>query len=771
MRMSKRIAVVAGILGLYSLTTCGDEALQGEVTDELPEVIEDVGESENTVPVDTEPAETIVFDTALPETTTDAGEEVDVPERTCNDNPKPFFCPCDVNTQCESNYCIAVDEAEVARRCSRTCQDSCPNGWECKGIGGVGDPVFICQPPIDTLCDPCEQDSDCQAVGAKCITFEDGKYCGRDCQNAEGACPAGYTCGEILNSDGQIEAYQCVRTSGSCNCPDGTDYTSDPANCGFCGNACVFANGIPGCANEVCFLDGCDDAWKDLNEVESDGCEYRCTYQSDDDWPDASCTSENECDQNCDGIDGDYLRAVFVAPYGTPDASGAPYDPVNTINRAMELTGRGKDHIYVAAGTYNESVTLVQGISIFGGYSNDGAWVRNLTQYKTTITWSSGTSSVRTVIADGIQAGRTVLDGVEVISGTNANPGGSSYAIWIRSSSASLEIVNVTAVGGNGGGGSNGAPGVPGSNGEQGRSGDNGVEDGNCFTGIAIGCENLSSNTVGAHGGGPGANQCSMGNNAAGGAGGQAGCGDHESSAESSKSGSPSPGGAAGGAAVGIDRNGVAGSNGSNGAVGSNGSGGSAHGSVSSTGFWRGQDGQDGGPGANGVGGGGGSGGGGGDDGCDSWGGGGGGGGSGGCGGTGGRAGTAGGGSFGVFLFDASPKLIASSLASQLGGVGGRGGDGGGGGLGRPGGSGGRRNDDSGVGGAGGNGGNGGRGGHGGGGAGGVSYPLYLSGNSDPVCANLTYVKGGGGSGGASSGSVGAPGAFGERNQSSASCP
>ncbi len=758
------------VLGCCSLIAialfgCGDDKLQGEVSDQEVEVIFDVEDTlAEAIEIDTAPPESIIFDTEPLDTA-----EVEVPEATCNDNPKPFFCPCDTNNQCSSNYCIAVDEAEVARRCSRTCQDSCPNGWECKGVGSAGDPVFICQPPIDTLCDPCEQSSDCQAVGAACITFEDGKYCGRDCQGNEDSCPAGYDCGEVLNADGQIEAYQCMRTSGSCNCPDGTDYSSDPANCGYCGNACVFANGIPGCADETCRLDGCENDWKDLNATEADGCEYRCTFASDDDWPDADCNGANDCDQNCDGIDGDYVRAIFVAPYGNPDASGAYYDPVNTITKALSLAVGGKDHIYVAQGTYTESVTLVEGISIFGGYSGDGTWVRNLQLYKSTITWSSGTNSVRTVIAEGIDAARTVLDGVEVIGGNNANPSGSSYAIWIKDSTSVLEIVNTTAIGGTGGHGAAGAPGSPGGGGGVGEAGNASSENEGGITGSCTDCDCNDESKYGGPGGAGAPNACGSGANSAGGRGGKGNCGDGGAGAK----GDNAPAGAAGGPAS--TGGGNTGSPGGGGGAGSDGPGGTPNGNVTGAGFWTGTDGGAGGVGSNGGGGGGGSGGGGADNGtftCASWGGGGGGGGSGGCGGTGATGGKAGGGSFGVFVFNSSPKLIRSTFGRKNGGNGGAGGQGGGGGLGKDGGGGGDACADAGNGGKGGKGGDGGRGGHGGGGAGGVAFGLYIAGSSDPVCDNLFFsALGDGGLGGTGPGLGGSRGNEGDRNTPTASCP
>lgn len=758
------------LLALFA-ASCGDEALPGDTS------AEDTTVDVDTVPPDTGTPEVIVFDTGDPDSGDTAGPDgvdTDTAEvvASCSDPLKPFFCPCDTNSQCESSLCIAVDEDEVARRCTLTCFGDipCPSGWECKGVGIGQEQQLICLPPVVSLCKPCERAADCQKVGALCIDFADGKFCGQDCQNAPNSCPAGYGCEEVINDLGQIDGYQCVRTSGSCNCPDGTDYQNDPNNCSFCGNRCSFGGAEAGCREGGCYLKNCLNEWKNLNEVESDGCEYRCTYQGAEDWPDASCDAVNGCDQNCDGIDGDFARAIFVSATGANNAAGTPYDPVRTIGEGLALAAPGgRDHVYVAAGTYNEVVTLKKGVSIFGGYSNDGKWTRNLALHKTQITSSTGASSIRVVIAEGIDQ-RTVLDGVEVLAGTNANPGGSSYAVWVKDSTEALELVRVTAIGGNGGAGRNGNAGATGTPGEIGSPG-------KATTDCDCDCD--EENTYGGAGGSAGANQCSSGTNAAGGKGGNGGCENNSSSA-----GSPSPGGAPGGIAVGRHTNGNKGTDGGPGVAGRDGNGGTG-GVVTGGGLWAGVDGEVGAAGTHGGGGGGGSGAGGDNDSgsgagcgfgfCASWGGGGGGGGSGGCGGSPGTAGTAGGGSFGVFLFNASPTLRDSSLGHRSGGNGGNGGRGGDGGAGKAGGAGGDGFDQGGLGGKGGNGGDGGRGGHGGGGAGGVAFGLYLAGNSNPTCNGLQFSPAGsggtGGIGGSSSGNRGIDGAHGDRFGNSASCP
>ncbi len=758
-------------------TGCSDDG-PGDASD----VTLDTGGADTTLPdtvlADTSPPpDTTGPDTGLPPTDTggpptDTGDTTVTdtePPPACGDTDKEFECPCEFNQQCASGYCVPVDEADVANRCSRTCLDGCPDGWNCKGAGNVGDPVFICVPEVNNLCKQCFVDADCNAVGDKCLAFEDGMYCGRDCQEGADACPDTYSCQEITDDLGQITAYQCVPESGSCNCPPGTDYANDPFNCGTCGNVCEFAGGVAGCSAQQCVLNGCQAGFINLDNNDTNGCEYACTVTSQDDWPDASCDGSS-CDQDCDGIDGSWARGVFVSPGGSPNGAGTPNDPISTVTGgiAKAMATVGKDHVYVAAGSYSEQVRLEEAVSVFGGYSNDGLWQRDLSSYETVLTGGAGTTSVRTVIADGIAA-RTVLDGVTVRAENNTNPSGSSYAIWVRSSTSDLELVRVKAVGGNGGPGQSGIDGADGPDAVVGSPGKTTTDsDANCN----------EEDTYGGAGGAGAPSTCPSGGGG-GGKGGDSGCGDEDPKPDS---GNPSPGGASGGPAPsGEGTNGNTGTAGGNGNSGSNGSGGSAGGTVNASGFWRGADGDDGSDGQDGVGGGGGSGGAGDDGGTfgfSKWGGGGGGGGGGGCRGLKGTSGRAGGGSFGVFLFDASPKIRDSSLGHKSGGNGGSGGEAGQGGQGKGGGSGGGGHSDAGSGGKGGAGGSGGDGGHGGGGAGGIAYGLYIGGASDPVCNGLDFSPAGsgggggiGGIGGTAAGNKGADGVAGDKNKASGSCP
>lgn len=685
-------------------------------------------------------------------TTDDVPVEPDIVITPCEEEPLEFLCPCEFNTQCASGYCIAVDDPEVAQRCTMTCIDTCPDGWSCKSIAGQADPIFICVPFIDNLCKPCFEHSDCEVPGDLCLELDGGTHCGRSCVDDPTICPTGYTCNDV--TVGQTSSSQCVPDTGSCVCGPEIDQLSDPDNCGSCNHVCEYDHAIAGCEEGDCFLLECHAGWVDLNEDWSDGCEYECTATSETDLPD-----EDTIDADCDGIDGEYARAVFVATFGKANASGTADDPMKTvqggIDKAVEL---GKDHVYVAAGTYPGQVEMASGVSVYGGYSGDGLWQRDLNAFETILDNDTigPSGEIRTVLIHGV-TGETVLADVTVTTGNNPTPGGSTYGIWINTVGQSVAVTRCTVVSGNGGPGVSGEGGVPGAPGAVGQPGK---------TTNDTDCDCNEFDTYGGKGGAPGQATCPSGWGA-GGAGADGACHD-----DKGKSGDAAPSGTPGGPGE------TEGSDGDPGDDGAHGSGGDPIGIVDVNGLWFGSDGENGADGEDGNGGGGGGSGdghNGGTFGCAMWGGGGGGGGSGGCLGTGGKKGTAGGGSFAVFVHNGKPLLVDNVLSHKSGGNGGNGGIGGGGGDGKNGGPGGTGHDKAGDGGKGGNGGDGGDGGHGGGGAGGPAFAVYVSGASDPLCSNNLLqplgTGGLGGIGGDGTGSSGAAGQWGEINLSTPGCP
>lgn len=682
---------------------------------------------------------------------------------------REFGCPCDTNEDCESGWCVIVDAKTGERRCTMMCLEECPEGWGCKNVGLIGsDPLFLCMPSIDPLCNlNCLKDTDC-GFGNLCVKMEKSLFCLRQCDDIS-QCPDGYECKEATNWDGSVTSKQCVPLSGHCLCDPDVDYMTDLAHCGACENPCVFNHGVAQCMMGQCRLIGCEEGYFNLNQIENDGCEYACKYEGPDDPPDILSV-----DSNCDGIDGVISKGVFVdAATGDDDnVLGDMSHPFKTIQAGIAFAAQKGREVYVSKGQYREQVALVDGVSVYGGYDAATGWRRDIEKNKTTIMWDGQEPlAVRSVVAVNI-IHKTVFDGFYVKTSSAFQASSSSYGVYIYHSSNGLVISNNIIEAGNGADGRNGSYGQNGLNGNDGGAGSNAYEYGGASL-VCWGCKDIGLGNL--KGGAAGISPCGE-NGGMGGKGGE--------SESSGQSGQPGSKGAPGGYGGKQNQNGGPGTRGQDGVSGKHGAGGSATGSLSPAGLWVPGSGEDGTDGTNGAGGGGGGGGGGDNNSwpfscCEDCGGSGGGGGGGGCGGKAGSGGSGGGSSFGVFIVEASPMLIGNVIMSQSGGNGGNGGYGGNPGMGGKGGSGGgggNSEDQGAAGGPGGAGGNGGAGGAGGGGAGGSTFPVYILGSSsNPKCSNNVYqingFAGSGGLGGAGGMNKGANGLSGTVYGATSECP
>ncbi len=462
-------------------------------------------------------------------------------------------------------------------------------------------------------------------------------------------------------------------------------------------------------------------------------------------------------DTNCDGIDGDIQKAVFVDVATGKDLNpGTPDLPKKSIAAGLEQAqADGKVYVVVSLGVYNESVTLRDGIGLYGQYDKANGWQRkpeNTTQVK---------GGTRALVADGI-AKPTVVQGFFITSDSATNPGESSYGVFARNSPG-LSLVGNTIQAGSGAAGATGAPGLPGLNGSNGSNGSPGCEyacrDDKLECGFpsficALKPCGSCSRPLGGSGG---ASPC----DSPGGQGGDGGF--SESSGEKGAKGS-GPSGGNGGYGGAKGGNGGPGDPGLSGQAGANGGGGLNFGAAGHDGYVP-ANGVSGANGTNGSGGGGGGGGGGdlyafAEDCCRTYGSSGGGGGGGGCAGQGGAGGGGGGGSFGVYVVGASVRIEKCVIKTGNGGPGGNGGFGGAGGTGGSGGSGGPKgdDDDQGLGAAGGKGGDGGHGGHGGGGGGGPTIGVVCAAGAGVTLSQTSFQLGLPGQGGWSQGNSGVQG-------------
>ncbi|MBW1871585.1 MAG: hypothetical protein JRJ19_05940, partial [Deltaproteobacteria bacterium] len=742
----------------------------------------------------------------------------------CLSLPANLCQPCNLDADClaPGSLCIINGSEQY---CGRDCSPAspygpgCPSGYVCETYVAW----LQCQPENDTclcsaatlgtvrscLVDVCLGYQECAQNGA---LFE-WSQCNAEDYNVE-ICD-----GLDNNCNGQIDEGFLNQATGR--------YESDE-HCGFCNNDCslywsepidhtvgvcdILAVGMPACVMGPCSIEsqgGIQYEWVDVNNDSEDGCECRRVLgNTGNDLPDLIEEPQPGLyylDENCDGIDGVISDAIFVRAGSAPPGDGSLASPFPTISAAIAaFAGSGRAYILVAEGNYDESLTLIPGVVLHGGYSADFLG-RDVWLYQSVI---EGQSPEFAVKAEGIVGVGTMLSGF-AIHGQHVTEASSpdtegiaSVAVIIRNCDDSLVMRSNVIVGGQAGAGGRGSSGEAG----YGRQDSTNLDGDWGFVGQRMygNCPASSARPGGANGinsicsasnGHPGGTtvcpqfdwnaspvqgaQAEYLTNANGnGLGGDDWSFDHMSysgCSHATESGYPTD------IRLNVGQDGQDGGDGTSGLGGSGGQG--SYGSIVS-GSWAAAP-----VGASaGIGGlaGGGAGGGGGGGGtaryytqfgdCDMYeiGPSGGGGGAGGCGGGGGKHGRPGGASLVIFISASAgtsdqPELSHNLIERSLGGQGGDGGFGGIGGLGGIGGFGGEPPDwISSLGGKGGDGGNGGPGGGGGGGAGGPSFGIltnnvqvnqYAAANIF-VFADSLPTSGVGGAGGNSvgSGATGAPG-------------
>jgi hypothetical protein len=421
-------------------------------------------------------------------------------------------------------------------------------------------------------------------------------------------------------------------------------------------------------------------------------------------------------DANGDGIDGVRVGPIFVsATFGDDANLGTIEAPMRTLGAAL-LAAKSRTPVrpvYIAGGAYPETVTLVAGVPIFGGFDDMNGWSR------------SAAAGDRAVIGGGPVAvwsvgdeGATWIDRVEIRGADNYTSGAHAIGLAALDSTISTDLTNCVVTAGHnlvpgrtGGRGANG-PDLPGLNGGNGGPG---------------ACDDTIAGGTGGTPGTPGAGALPGFEGGFGGTGGRYEVVKGNDGTFGNRNFVDVTPGGQGGFRCSVGNPGDDGTPGAAGATGATGSGATAFFGVGGTGS----------TGRPGDGGGGGGGGGGqvnnqpvGSCACilcvGGSGNGGGGGGGGGAGGSGGLGGEPGGASIGIFARNKTVTVVASTITAGDGAPGGNGGAGGLGGLGGAGGSGGSVClSEVGRGGDGGAGGRGGAGGVGGGGRGGHSLGTF----------------------------------------------
>lgn len=232
-----------------------------------------------------------------------------------------FGCACSTDDDCRSGYCI--EDRVGGMICTDLCNETCDDpDFECRLLENTGgDAVRLCVPSADPYCTPCEIDTDCDSLRARCVTLDDGNHCVSSCRGEAGLCRSGAECAFLAefpdderycvpvadrcagctdeDDDGYGRGPDCLGPDdndanpdvypgapelcdGADNNGDGTidegfDLQNDLANCGACGAVCAFDRGTPSCAGGVCTLVECERGWSDCDGDLANGCETDVT--------------------------------------------------------------------------------------------------------------------------------------------------------------------------------------------------------------------------------------------------------------------------------------------------------------------------------------------------------------------------------------------------------------------------------------------------------------------------------------------------------------
>ncbi|MBR58481.1 MAG: hypothetical protein CMH54_10730, partial [Myxococcales bacterium] len=333
--------------------------------------------------------------------------------------------------------------------------------------------------PEAEICDGL--DNDCNGETDEKPEWQDQ---GAMCTAGEGACAAPGI--RICNPDDPNGATICNSTalppgvevcdSVDNNCDGVTDegwlndgvYNQDDA-CGNCYNDCaeIFEkpNGYGRCVSAdpaVCALTCCSIEsehpdcegvlfeYFDLNSIPDDGCEFAL---------DPKAIYVSSSDANADDLPG-----CGLGPVGT----GIDHRPCKSINYGLSRAQTmARNRLFVADGLYEETVFLLDGINLLGGYRPD-TWERHLESTMTIVRGNEESQHPRTIVGTNINTIMSVQG--FVVYGPNVDqPGSNSYAVYLDNVSNALTLqdnVIYAATGGPASSANEGYQGVSGSAGQ-----------------------------------------------------------------------------------------------------------------------------------------------------------------------------------------------------------------------------------------------------------------------------------------------------------------
>jgi hypothetical protein len=386
----------------------------------------------------------------------------------CVDWGARMCMPCLEDEECGNFDGARCEIVAGEPRCVADCIDGdCPSGYVCSPDDVCLPPSGSCQcAPGDSFTMFCEIPIDEEEICYGTAFCDDGVL--GECQGSDEICDG------VDNDCNGVVDDPYVNDYGG--------YSEDIHNCGGCGIDCT-ENPLPidelicgGPATDPLCAMLCDDTLDGIqvgDQVDADlviatGCE--CLVQSLDDEPGPPLAPPEDVDSNCDGADGVVIESFYVSPDGDDADAGSPMHPKATITAAVEAafeslsTTTPRPHVFVAAGSYSETLQLREGILIHGGYSPDFLTLDPVS-YESEIHAPSYDSDWggAALLGDGIGIETaTLVEGVRVRGASAPGPGLPAFAAYLKNCGPTLEIRGSIIEAGDGVDGADGADGQAG---------------------------------------------------------------------------------------------------------------------------------------------------------------------------------------------------------------------------------------------------------------------------------------------------------------------
>ncbi|QQR90087.1 MAG: hypothetical protein IPJ88_18400 [Myxococcales bacterium] len=381
-------------------------------------------------------------------------------EGICLSPPFALCLPCETDQDCASRVpgALCLETGNGDKRCGQPCSPGeCPNGFVCNSEEQADAGNW------NTLDSGLPQNGQCIPSSGVCAcaseTLGTDFACLLENPNGNLQCAGMQSCTNTgLSECLPAFAESCNQLDDDCDGQSDEDFTNEqgvyvhPLHCGACLSPCAAPgpNMLATCeavsTTATCAL-ACAPGFVDVDGIEASGCECQLASTG---GPPPVIGGDADCDGNPDDND-DF---IYVSPNGNDANTGGLLDPMRSIQAGLVRGQAVSKNVLVARGIYDGSVSLLAGVSLFGGYS-PSFHERDLALYPTWIERRSVDPGKPIMSCEDISSS-TQIDGFSITGSDAVEPGQSSTTLFAKNCGPLVSFKNLIVFAGRGADGEQG---------------------------------------------------------------------------------------------------------------------------------------------------------------------------------------------------------------------------------------------------------------------------------------------------------------------------